>query len=310
MEKPLHITNGDSLTKRLTELQIEGTFLTWREILCEGPTTVEIGSDNFHEIRAEFLDAHYEAPRSFYLEKFTTPLRSYESFEAFDHVVLWFEYDLFCHINMVAAISWLQQKAVKLPLYLVCSGRVDGEDGLKGLSELTKGQLLQHYDDKILLQREDIDLATSIWSIYNSEDHNKLKQFVTRSSSFPYLSNCLSAQLKRFPSKHNGLNLLETHILNIISKETIRTKHQLVGYVLQYQGYYGFGDMQIEKIIAKLAPFYQEEDNRLLLNEDGEKALAKEGNYFSNMQEDTVLGGAKKYQFEYNITTKQLERRT
>ncbi len=50
---------------------------------------------------------------------------------------------LFCHINLIAVISLLHQKEINLPLYLVCSGRIEGEKNLKGLAELTPEQLLE-----------------------------------------------------------------------------------------------------------------------------------------------------------------------
>ena len=40
----LHITNGSVLTERLEELNIEGDYLTWHEMLSEGPTTEQIDS--------------------------------------------------------------------------------------------------------------------------------------------------------------------------------------------------------------------------------------------------------------------------
>ena len=46
----LHITNGDNLTARLESLNLTGDIIVWREMLCEGPTPVEVGSQNikFH----------------------------------------------------------------------------------------------------------------------------------------------------------------------------------------------------------------------------------------------------------------------
>ncbi|RZW40183.1 MAG: DUF1835 domain-containing protein, partial [Flavobacteriaceae bacterium] len=38
----LHITNGNSLTDYLKELDIVGDILTWQEMLCEGPTISNI----------------------------------------------------------------------------------------------------------------------------------------------------------------------------------------------------------------------------------------------------------------------------
>lgn len=43
----LHITNGDKTTDYLKSLGYTGEFITWREMLCEGKTSIDIGSETF-----------------------------------------------------------------------------------------------------------------------------------------------------------------------------------------------------------------------------------------------------------------------
>lgn len=47
MRQSLHITNGDALTGLLRTTSINGEIITWREMLCEGKTTTDVGSENF-----------------------------------------------------------------------------------------------------------------------------------------------------------------------------------------------------------------------------------------------------------------------
>ena len=61
----LHITNGDYTTQRLQKLTIEGDIITWREMLCEGKTSVDVGSENFWKIRFDFLKDSYTCLRPF-----------------------------------------------------------------------------------------------------------------------------------------------------------------------------------------------------------------------------------------------------
>jgi len=51
----LHITNGDSTTNYLKKLHFSGDFITWREMLCEGKTTTDVGSEIFWKNRFNFL---------------------------------------------------------------------------------------------------------------------------------------------------------------------------------------------------------------------------------------------------------------
>ncbi|GAA4232380.1 hypothetical protein GCM10022291_07080 [Postechiella marina] len=294
----LHITNGGYLTSYLNELKIEGEKLTWQEIICEGPTIETIHSNEFIELRREFLSTFYNVDLD--LDKVEFALKQLSTPELYSEIVLWFEYDLFCNINMIAVINLLRQKKINLPLYLVCSGRVKGEKNLKALSELNPNQLFNHYKNKVKLNKDDIELAETIWGIYCGKDHNLLKPFIVKSSSFKYLNHCLKAHLERFPDSKSGLNVLEKNILEIVKSNTIKSKHHLLGYALNYQGYYGFGDMQLIAIIDKLDLFFKEEKNKLTLNRKGFDALLGQCNFAKELNSNMTYGGVNTQDFHFN----------
>jgi hypothetical protein len=300
----LHITNGNSLTNYLKDLDILGDILTWQEMLCEGPTTTEISSDAFLAKRKAFLNDFYHVEIN--ENQFRQELSILDHTETYSEIVLWFEYDLFCHINMLAVIKLLKEKKIQLPLYLVCSGRVKGETELKGLSELTPEQLFNHYHEKVKLKESDIDLAISLWHIYCGKDHNLFKPYIIKKSSFKYLNACLKAHIKRFPNLKSGLSVLEKNILTIIKEKSIKSKNQLIGYVLNYQGYYGFGNMQIERLIDALQMFYTEEENKISLNRKGFEALIGNHNFSSEINNNLTFGGVNRLDFSYNEKTNAL----
>ncbi len=300
----LHITNGNSLTDYLKELNIEGSILSWQEMLCEGPTTELIDSDEFFKIRKQFLLDYYDIEVN--ENEFREELDILNHLENYKEIVLWFEYDLFCHINLIAVISLIRQKKIELPLYLVCSGRVEGEKDLKGLTELNPQQLQQHYEAKRKLTTDDIDLMSSLWRTYCGKDHNLFKATIVKKSSFQYLSNCLKAHLKRFPDSKTGLSTLENHILSLIKKHDIKSRQHLLGYVLNYQGYYGFGDLQLMRKINKLSIFFDENDNGLLLNRKGHEAILGQHNFASELNNNMYFGGVQKLDFLFSKTQNKL----
>ena len=297
-KQTLHITNGSSLTDYLSDLNITGDMLTWHEILCEGPTVEQLDSDAFIKARKSFLNVKYNIDIDEY--EFKNEMSKLDNSGKYSEIILWFEYDLFCHINLIAVISLLQQKQLDLPIYLVCSGRIKEAKELKGLSELLPEQLLQHYKEKVLLTDEDLELANDIWGIYCGKDHNLLKPYIVKNSSFKYLSNCLKAHLKRFPDSKNGLCALERNILEIVKENTIKSKHHLLGYALNYQGYYGFGDIQLERIIENLSIFFTEEDQRITLNRKGHDALMNLFNYAQEINNNVALGGVNRLDFHFD----------
>jgi hypothetical protein len=297
-KKTLHITNGSSLTSYLKDLNIDGVFVTWHEMLCEGPTVEKIDTHEFVEVRRAFLNKFYDIDIDEFA--FHKELEIFDDVDAFSEIILWFEYDLFCHINLIAVISLLQQKNVKLPLFLVCCGRIKGKSDFKGLSELNENQLLSHYKNKVLLNQEDIQLACSLWNIYCGDDHNLIKDYITKPSSFIYLSSCLKAHLKRFPDSKNGLCRLEKHILEIVKDNYIKSKHHLLGYILNYQGYYGYGDLQIKRMILNLDVFMIEGDNGLELNRKGHEVLLNQHNFSSEVNNDIQFGGVERLKYQFN----------
>lgn len=305
MSQPiLHITNGQNLTNYLKELDFKGEFLTWQEMLCEGPTTEQIDSDEFFLVRKKFLHDYYDIEVN--EDEFRKEISVLNHSETHSEIILWFEFDLFCHINLIAVISLIKQKKIKLPLYLVCSGRVEGEKDLKGLSELKPQQLQYHYQNKTKLSKDDIDLMASLWKTYCGTDHNLFKPNIVQKTSFPYLSNCLKAHLQRFPDSKTGLSILETNILELIKTHNVKSRQHLLGYILNYQGYYGFGDTQLHRKIEKLSIFFDETTEHIKLNRKGHEALLGHHNFLSELKIVMVFGGVKKSDFVFSKSQNKL----
>ena len=168
------------------------------------------------------------------------------------------------------------------------------------MTELSENQLLNHYKNKSKLTDEDRDLACSLWSIYCGENHNLLKPYIVKGSSFKYMNSCLKAHLKRFPDSKNGLCRLEKHILEIVKNNYIKSTHHLLGYILNYQGYYGYGDIQIKRMIAKLDIFMIEGENGMELNRKGHEVLLNKHNYANEVNNDIFYGGVRRLKYQFN----------
>ncbi|WP_452224397.1 DUF1835 domain-containing protein [Lacinutrix chionoecetis] len=304
----LHITNGSNLTDYLEKEKYEGEIVTWHEMLCEGPTEIEIDTASFFEKRKAFLESVYDF--EYDILKVRLELEKLNYINNYDEVVLWFEFDLFCHINLVAAISLLKQKSIRIPIFLVCSGRIDGEKGLKSLNNLTPKQLNEHYENRVKLNVDDVALARHAWEYYCGNDHNLLKPLIVRSSNFKYLSICLKAHIKRFPDTRSGLSTLEYNILILVKEHKIKSRHHLIGYTLHYQGYYGFTDVQIGRIVDELQLFFNETENSLTLNRNGHLALEHLKNFRKELNCDFVFGGVNKSEFQFNKAANKLIKNT
>ncbi len=303
--KILHIVNGDSLTEQMLELDLPGELIVWRELLCEGPTQQEIQSE-FFKIRKKFLRQAYNISADDYEERFISEIKKLKELEDFDQVVLWFEFDLFCHINMLAAINFLTEKKKSVPISLVCSKKLEGEKEFQPLSQLDLKELKNHYENRIHFNTEDIEVANLIWELYCSNDPMKLKPQIKTKTNFEYLSSCIRAHIERFPNSVTGINTLEKNILKLIDHHEINSKNHLLGYALQYQGYYGYSDNQMQRLLDKLSIFYEVLPDRIQLNEKGRLALEGKKNFYGELKNDDYFGGARMYDFLYESESHKL----
>lgn len=306
MPDQLHITNGDEITNKINQLELPGDFIVWREMLCEGPTLPILDSQEFYELRKDFLNRTYNILPQDYENQFIEELNKLSISNGYDEIVLWFEFDLFSHINMLAVISHLLENKKKTPVYLVCSKRLANEKEFIPISQLPLKHLKNHFDARILLNEEDLELAALMWQLYNGDNPQKLISHIKKETNFEYLSSCIRAHIERFPNAASGLNSLEKNVLKLIEMNNITSKNHLTGYILEYQGYFGLGDRQVMKMLDKLEIFYEVEKNKVSLTHAGQEALNATRNFYQVLKDDECLGGVKKYDFLYDAETHKI----
>ena len=145
----LHITNGDFTTKYLKKLKFSGDFITWREMLSEGKTTTDVGSEAFWKTRFNFFKTSYKITKKPFIENTLKEYRNLCNKKSNKEIVLWFEHDLFCQINMLAVLSWLNRYRKGHHISLVCSGKIEDSKKMFSLTELNKQQINNHFKNRI-----------------------------------------------------------------------------------------------------------------------------------------------------------------
>lgn len=309
MSSFLHITNGDSTTQILNNLPIEGEIITWREMLCEGKTTTHVGSEDFWKTRFDFFSSVYNVTKKTFID---LTLKEYRNLckQNQDEIIIWFDYDLFCQVNMIAVISWLKKYRKGRKITLVQSGVSPNHEKLVGFGQLTKKELLDLYKNRVTLSKDDIEYADYIWQLYCSDSPLRLETVhkFNPSSPFIYLTDAINAHLKRFPSLENGLNQVENTILKTINDSNLENENSLVRSLLIEQEVYGFGDVQYSNKIKELKKLFASL-NPVKLNDTGIKVLKNQLNYYRELRSDfSYLGGSKKYSYLYvNATDKLLK---
>ncbi|MCM5663253.1 DUF1835 domain-containing protein [Galbibacter mesophilus] len=298
MAKTLHITNGDNFTSVLKNLKISGDIITWREMLCEGKTINEVGSESFWKQRYEYLHRAYKVTKDTFINKTLKEYRNLCNQKNQEEIVLWFEYDLFCQVNMIAVLSWLKKHRPHAEISLVCSGKEDDTEKLYGLSELSKEKLKELYNNRAVLNKDDVEYGDFIWQLYCENNPIRLQNAIYQNDSqLSYLSKAMESHLHRFPSLKNGLNELENKMLQKTIQNKPSTKEEMIVKMLKDQGVYGFGDIQYNKMANNLRPLFRS-FNPAKLTKTGLKVAKNIQNYYPNIRSDQeYLGGTPKYFF-------------
>tara|TARA_R110001632_G_scaffold55094_2_gene134909 strand:- start:13197 stop:14141 length:945 start_codon:yes stop_codon:yes gene_type:complete len=304
----LHITNGDSTTNYLKSLQIKGEYITWREMLCEGKTSIDVGSETFWKTRFEFLKSSYKITKKTFIDYTLKEYRNLCQKKNQQEIVLWFEHDLFCQINMIALLSWLKKYRSGEKISLVCSGDVIGSEKRLGLSQLNKEQINTHYQNRVELTQDDIEYADYIWQLYCSDSPLRLETVYNFNpmSPFVYLTDAIAMHLKRFPSIENGLNSVENYIIQTANASHPTSKNDLVSTLLKNQEVYGFGDLQYLQKIDRLKTLFTS-FNPVKLSRKGKKVLDNQLNLYRDLRDESAyLGGVRQYSYLYHNASNKL----
>ena len=276
MNKTIHIVNGDSTAQILSKTSIEGEVIVWREMLCEGDLHKDVGSDKFWLARYNYFENEVGVPRLEYFDKSVKEIQKIEEISKNSEVILWFEYDLFCQVNLLALCTYLlkiYRKDIKYSL--VCTGRENGKEALQSLSDYSLKEYEYLQNNKVNLSRNNFLFAEESWNLYVENNEQKLKEFdFNRSSKFTYLQVAMNQHLKRFPNG-NEFNQIDSKILNIIDLGRM-SKNKIVKELLLWQQketVYGFGDLQYFMALDRLEKYYTIESNLLILNDKGKDRL-------------------------------------
>lgn len=300
MSQTLHILNGDSTKSIFEQTGIAGDIFVWREVLSEGPVSPDFNSAEFWNQREEFMTAYFSLEEGEYQRDLMTPFQQMEEqLEDYSEVCLWFEYDLFCQINMIALIHWFEKK--RLPgqtISLICSGKTEDSSDLKGLGEISPEAYQQLYSNRLKLNTREFEFASDVYAAYCSSSPQSLFTYtIIPSDEFVYLSEAISTHYRRFPYKGIGLNEIEQQMIFFI-QEGVKEPRKLVGKMLTWQTIYGFGDLQYFKILERLKPLF-ENFEKLELNPNYKMISL-------TVDRDYMLGGAEVSQWEFDPETQDL----
>jgi hypothetical protein len=238
----IHFHNGDVVAAAARRLGVPGRHLPFRETLISGPVRPNLGVQEWIEERARFLSEQYGENllrvRNELLEQEQTLDRARDE----EEVVLWFEHDLFCLINLLYLLTRLS-KCRRLSI-IWCArplGTQEDED------------LYKQYHSRYPVAPSMMSAAALAWKAYTSSDALDLNRMLDADFvDFPFLRDGFLLHAARFPSTRNGLGEVEQRALSGI--EAGATDFMSLFARFDSTGpRYGFGDGEFLRHLRRLA---------------------------------------------------------
>jgi hypothetical protein len=243
-----NVLNGDSLAYGFPDAKIEGDIIVVREGLIDGDLSGNTLEDFWHS-RAKYMGVTEASYHDIVVSEFEKIMNAPNDSD----FNLWFEYDLFCQVNMWFVISIINGLSAKGSVYAVYTSYLDRDNRhfWNGFGPANASQLRVCFADRILLSDADLQWGQELWTAYKSNNLEELSRLAEKqSSAFPYLQDVVRAHIDRFPkegTKGRPEMVIEDIIRNI-STDFPRVFQEF----WNRESIYGFGDTQLKGLYDRV----------------------------------------------------------
>lgn len=237
----IHVLPGDSLTEEFARTGIDGDVLVCRETLIAGDIFEE-NLDLFWDIRANFVMLDYGGDPIEYREGVAYELEKLIDLDPETKVNLWFEYELFCQVNMWFCLDLLKGHE---NIYRVAPLNASPDDVWKGFGQHDAAKLNECFQERVKFSADDLVKGRELWDAFRKRDSERLLELGNyRSACFPFLKETCAAAAE-----------IETRPIEILKeiKETGLSDVETIFPEFQKRaGVYGYGDLQVERLLERL----------------------------------------------------------
>ncbi len=236
-----HVLPGDAQVEEFTKTKIEGDVIVCRECLIVGDINAETLPE-FWQQRARFILSEYGEDEIEYHDRVADELAKLLDLDSDDEVHLWFEYELFCSVNMWFCLWLLSETGAKI--YRVEPVVRSEDDKWLGFGGLTADNLTTCFNARTEFTEKDLALGATLWNAYRKDDNAKLAELSTATSAcFPYLKEICEAAIEK--------DSLPAEIIAEIQFEGKTEFDEILAEFTRRAGVYGFGDLHVRRFMEE-----------------------------------------------------------
>ena len=203
----LHLLNGDA-TAAVMPGSIAGERAVWRDILMEGPPVADAAR------RGAWLAPRLGISADTYVRGWQEEHAALARARAHDEIVLWFEQDLFCAVNLWYVVDALAATPTRISLVFPPLG-----DDVGGLGRLNAEEFAPLLERRTVLDGQARAAASALWRAYASPDPTALITLGAGPSAVPFTARAVRLHCGRFPSAAHGLEEIEAAALETLARQ-------------------------------------------------------------------------------------------
>jgi hypothetical protein len=208
----LHILNGDSTRAGLERAGVGGVFVSWGDVLHEGPTPAGVTPEEWRRVRAGYLARRGYGDEADIARRYAEDDGIIDRWREHEEVVFWFEHDLYDQLILIRHLDWMSR------LHDRQGTRWSVIQGSTYLGPLQPEQLAALFPTRVLITEAQVQLGSRAWQAYCALEPHSLEQLAREDMTpLPFLSGALRRHLEDYPSSRNGLSRSEAQLLDAVA---------------------------------------------------------------------------------------------
>lgn len=236
----IHVLPGDAQAEEFAKTGLDGEVIICREALIDGDVRAK-SAEELWEVREKFWASEQTEAAPDYRTRVAGEFRKLQNLPNGTEVNLWFEYELFCHVNMWFCVWLLKDSPVEM--FRVAPAVLKADEIWSGFGNLNAQQLRECFSQRVKFSDGDVELGSELWTAYRNRDHARLRELSeTTSPCFPYLKEACEAEIdKEFRPKQ---------IIEQLRRDGLEDFGEMFAAFRDEAGVYGYGDSQVRRILA------------------------------------------------------------
>lgn len=242
MTKILHVLPGDATATDFAETGIDGEVIVCREALVDGDVKAK-NLDEFWKLREDFIGREHGENGGSYYENVAKEFEKLIDVPANAEVNLWFEYELFCSVNMWFCLDLLRDADIKI--FRVAPVIRAEDEKWKGFGKMSAEDLRKCFTGRWEMNVADRELGSDLWQVFSNDDLKRLDVLGNaQTESFPYLREVCTAAIQK--------SFRPAEILKEITSGETKDFNEIFREFSAQAGVYGFGDSQVKRFVDEI----------------------------------------------------------